>query len=159
MPEATTRDAVGLDPQTRYVVHELPSEEWSKLLTCPPFCDMGAVTLRPGSDRVVVVERRATGEAVGYWFGWWAFHVEPLWLSPAVRGNGSVIRRLWAGVRRMIAAAGVDTAFAIIHPSNPAAEYALRLGFRPTPGLSYVYQAPLSREQQQVIEHLREASA
>ena len=140
MAEAELRPEPG--PETRYTVHELPPEEWGKLLHLPPWSDMGRVTLRPGSDRVVVIEERETGEILGYWFGWWAFHVEPLYLSPPVRGNGNVIKRLWAAVQRMLTAVGVDVAFAVIHPSNPAANYARRLGFRPAPGLAYFWQDP-----------------
>ena len=36
----------------RYVVRELRAEEWERLLTMPPFRDMGRVTLSPASDAV-----------------------------------------------------------------------------------------------------------
>lgn len=79
----------------------------------------------------------STGQIVAYWCVFTTVHIEPMWIAEEHRGRVGLIRRLWGAVRGVLADMGVDVAFALIRPANPAAEYAKRLGFARTAGDSY----------------------
>ncbi len=77
----------------------LPVEEWPKLHGT----DLGlALThaIDPARVKVVVVEDG--GEIVGCWGAFAVIHAEGVWIAPAHRTRGSVARRLWAGMRRVV---------------------------------------------------------
>jgi hypothetical protein len=74
----------------------LPPEEWPRLVGTE--AELVWPHLSPEA-RVVVVERDAAIIGCHVLIPYW--HVECLWIAPALRGRGTVAGRLWAAVQRV----------------------------------------------------------
>lgn len=85
---------------------ELPPEEWSRL----DGTELGASwhQLQPTWARVLVVEDG--DQIVGCWALMNLWHLEGLWLAPEWQHRPSVARRLWVGMRRLMASVGAQSA-------------------------------------------------
>ena len=78
------------------------------------------------------------GRIVGYCPGFYALHLEPLWVDPAFRKISSVARGLLEEVANVVAATQEPVSFAIIDPTEADALPILeRLGFERVPGDLY----------------------
>ena len=99
---------------------DLPEAEWSKL---------GLSKLPPTGSRVIVVEE--DGRIMGYWCVITAVHLEPVWIDPKYRGNPSMVRKLWRGVRNVLLDNDVEMAVLVLMRDNPASHVIKRMGFQP----------------------------
>jgi hypothetical protein len=115
------------------MLHErdLPEQEWHRLKG--EFMPL----LPPSGARVVVVEDDK-GNIVGWWVIMTCVHLEPVWVDPRYRGNASMWRKLWSGVKSILIDAGVQQAVAVVMRDNPATHAISRLGFRPVNGDLYL---------------------
>lgn len=132
-PEAVSPEAV--PERVPPAVRLLPQDEWHRLYSVPPFSEGIQVSLSQHDSVIVAEDER--GQIVGYWLMFYAMHVEPMWIAPAYRGRVGIIRRLWGAVQDRLRDLGLDLAFALINPGNPAVDYAKRLGFVRTQGDCY----------------------
>jgi len=80
--------------------HEWPRLKGTELETLWP--------LLPQDADVLVVEE--DGDIVGCWALYLLPHVEGVWVHPAHRGRGGVVRRLLSGMRTLVYALQRDTA-------------------------------------------------
>ena len=97
-------------------VRTLPREEWGKIIEADGGRDILAAAPPTSHLQVVVVEDES-GAIVGSWLVYQAVHVEGLWVAPAHRGRGSVMRRLLAGMTRAARALGVSSV--MTHSMDP----------------------------------------
>lgn len=100
---------------------DLPESEWGRL-------DLPHQL--PRGSRVIAVEDEE-GRIVGYWCVITAVHLEPVWIDPAYRGNASMVRKLWRGVRDVLVDNNVEMAVAVLMRDNPASHVIKRMGFQP----------------------------
>ena len=103
---------------------DLPEDQWHRL---------EMPRLPPTGSRIIAVED-GRGKIVGYWVIMTCVHLEPVWVAPEYRGNASMWRKLWGGVRKVLVDAGVEMAVAVILRDNPATHAIKRLGFQPVNG-------------------------
>jgi hypothetical protein len=109
---------------------ELPEAEWPRLSQHLP-------ELPPsGLARIIVVEDDG-GRIVGYWCIVTAVHLEPVWVAPEYRGNASMWRKMWSGIKSVLVESKVKMAVAIVLRDNPATHAIKRLGFQPVNGDLY----------------------
>lgn len=84
----------------------LPPEEWPRLTgteLASQWCN-----LDPAWTQILVVEDE--GQIVGCWALMNVWHLEGVWIAPAYRQRASVARRLWTGMRRLMASVGATHA-------------------------------------------------
>ena len=72
---------------------------------------------------------------VGFWCAFDTVHLEPMWIDPNVRGNGSTGRGLWRKLLGFLQEKEVPNAFATIAHEDSVTHLpmAVRLGFKPLP--------------------------
>lgn len=123
-------------PAPEVTIRELPAAEWERLRLGVPI--LAGELPDPNKTAVMVIEE--AGEIVGWWFVFYAIHVEPMLIPPHLRKNPSVIRQLWGGVLNILDRAQANLAFAVIEDKdlpNGNADYAGRLGFQKLAGSLY----------------------
>lgn len=83
----------------------LPRDEWARLA----HLDIGQFlpACVPDSLTVLVVEH--DGEIVGCWAAVTILHAEGVWVHPDHQKKGSVARRLWLGMRGLVARMGASS--------------------------------------------------
>lgn len=82
---------------------------------------------------------------VAYWVGWYALHLEPLWIDPEWRKHPGVVGGIVGQMQTMAEATGEPVAYCEIAEENLAiiGDYATRLGFHQAPGtLFYMMLSP-----------------
>ena len=111
-------------------IRVLDPEEHEKLIGLGPFQDRGP---DPATSVVVVAEDDA-GRVLGYWCAFNAVHLEPLWVAEKERGNG-VGMSMWKGLREVLVAHGVSSAFAMVADEDAMTHLPLagKLGFQRVP--------------------------
>jgi hypothetical protein len=119
------------------VIREMRESEYPLLATVPPFDREGIPNF--GHSRVIVAQKHATGQVVGYWIIFDAIHIEPLWVAPSHRKNPGLLRRMWFGVKRVLCEVSAKRAFAIILDADADENLpqTMRMGFRKLPGSLY----------------------
>ncbi len=87
------------------IVRELPAAEWGRLA----HLDLGQLlpACAPESATVLVVEQ--DGEVIGCWAAITILHAEGVWVHPDHQKKAGVARRLWVGMQRIAARAGVTS--------------------------------------------------
>lgn len=111
----------------------LPASEWSRLAGT----ELAAAAEKLPHDAKVLAVEDETGRLVGCWAAIPLVHVEGLWIAPEHRKAGSVGRRLWREMRRLLSLRGVRVALTgSVSPDVDA--LLLHAGAQELPGKCYV---------------------
>lgn len=139
---------------TQTITHRLlPIDQLHRLLEAGgPLVDLQIDPAQMAARGMQVAVVEVDGQIVAYWVGWMAFHVEPLYVTPAYRKSPSVIKHLVTGMREMVEGSGDPAAYCQIDDGDTAdivAQYGARLGFAPAPGrLYYLVVHPAAPEKE-----------
>jgi N-acetylglutamate synthase-like GNAT family acetyltransferase len=109
----------------------LRADEWPRVA----HTEIGpALGVLPPGSQILVVEDGA--EVAGCWALLPYYHVEGLWVAPAYRKRGAVLRRLIVGMRRLAQAVGVRAVWTG-SVSDEVTGLLQHYGAQPIPGAHY----------------------
>ena len=94
----------------------------------------------PASSVIVVMEDDETKELTGFWVAQTVIHIEPVWLSPSVRGGLDGLK-MYAGMMAALSSHGATTAYAFADRPEIAG-YLERLNAELLPYVVYKLQIP-----------------
>lgn len=116
-----------------YQTRILPPDEWPKLAGT----DLQAIwpRLNSAEAHVIVVEQGPT--IVAHWLVLPVYHVECLWIHPDHQKRASVARRLWIGMRRLLADLGRSRVMTAA-VSDDVRGLLAHVGAEPVPGDHYM---------------------
>lgn len=138
-------------PEKDWRVRELPTAEFYRLRTVPPYTQLPEGVLPDARARIIVVERKnsdGSWRIVRHWAAFNAVHVEPLWAEPAERGNPATAKALMREMKAILDDDGVIDAFAIIADADAGdmLPLARRAGFTLLPGRLYAVHRKITRD-------------
>lgn len=116
-------------------VRELPKEEWDLLRQIPEVKD----ALPDPRVSSCIVAQEPDGTIVGYAFLYVALHIGPMELAEKYRKKPGILRKIWRGVRDVMARCGYPLGYSVIMDYNlpNVGSMAMRLGFQKIPGALY----------------------
>ena len=94
----------------------------------------------PASSVIVVMEDDETKELTGFWVAQTVIHIEPVWLSPSVRGGLDGLK-MYAGMMAALSSHGATTAYAFADRPE-IASYLERLNAELLPYVVYKLKVP-----------------
>lgn len=133
-----------------YTKRELPTDEWDKLRTIPPYDTLGLPSIQ-GDWKIFVVENEQ-GEIIGTTALQVQVHWEPWWVRPDVQKNPAVIRSLLAIGLENMDEYGLPYVFCTVADDQPEIrEVVEHLGGIKAPGDLYLIDT-------QKLAHLKETA-
>ncbi len=123
-------------------LRELPSDEWHRLSTIPPF-DAGLPD--PAHWRILCVEDQ--GEIVGICGASNQVHWDPWWVHPAHQGRAGVFRQLLTAGIQLFQQSGVPGVHITVPNDQPELQALVqKFGFVEAPGKLYLLAVPEPQE-------------
>lgn len=133
MTEKTESDRI-ISEAPDVTTRHLPPAEWHKLA----HTELGAVaSLLTPDTQVVVIED--AGQIVACWSLLPVWHAEGVWIAPSYRRSVSVVTRLLAAMRAMVATVGAKAV--VTSSASPEVEALLeKLDARPLPARHFLWE-------------------
>lgn len=99
------------------------------------------IEANPAMSIVAVAEDEQTHEIKGYWVAQLQVHVEPIWLSPELRGEGRTGLKMFAAILAGLNTFGIKNFYSFADTAEIAG-YLERLGLKLTPFVTYFGAVP-----------------